>query len=151
MACRNILTDADNSRRGLISLFRLIFACVPLTVSGCALFDDRGISVKPDPGGFGREYPEDFVAAGQKIAQQQCASCHAIDQQQKSRYPGAPPFNTLLQFRDPEWLTDNLIAGNRVGHDGMPRFDFNVIAADSLVAYLEAISLDGNERADGRP
>jgi mono/diheme cytochrome c family protein len=151
MARRNTFADADNSLRGLTFLFRLIFVCVPLAVSGCALFDDRGISVEPDPGGFGREYPEDFVAAGRKIAQEQCASCHAIDQQQRSRYPGAPPFNTLLQHRDPEWLTDSFIAGNRVGHDGMPRFDFNVIAADSLVAYLEAISLGGNERTDVRP
>jgi mono/diheme cytochrome c family protein len=151
MTRRNILADADNSRRGLVFLFRLVFVCVPLTMSGCALFNDRGISVEPDPGGFGREYPEEFVAAGQAIAREQCASCHAIDQQQKSRHPGAPPFSTLLQHRDPELLTDNLIAGNRVGHAGMPRFDFNVIAADSLVAYLEAISLDRNERVDVRP
>jgi mono/diheme cytochrome c family protein len=123
-----------------------VAACL-LALSNCSILDGHPVLVEPDPAGFGREYPEDFAAAGRAIAQDRCASCHAIDQQTKSPRPDAPPFRMLLQFQSADRLADNLIAGNRVGHDGMPAFDFNVIAADSLLAYLEAIAV-GSERND---
>lgn len=131
------------SHRNRGRVFGFAIAVCLVAVSGCALFNDRVVSVEPEPASFGRDYPENFVAAGRKIAKEQCSSCHGIDQLSKSPISEAPPFNTLLQHRDPDKLADNLIAGNRVGHDGMPAFDFNVIAADSLLAYLEEIAGGG--------
>jgi hypothetical protein len=132
-------------RRTLLPISLMAALCI-VSLSGCALLYDEPVPVEPNPSSYGREYPEDFAAAGRKIALGQCASCHAIDQQSVSPDPEAPPMNTLLSRYDADRLADNLIAGNRVGHDQMPRFDFNVIAADSLIAYLEAIYMDLGER-----
>lgn len=83
---------------------------------------------------------EDVAAMGRIVVQQQCAACHAIDQQTRSPHSEAPPMNTLLAAYDPESLTEDLIEGVRVGHDDMPLFDFDVRAADAIVAYLKSIS-----------
>jgi cytochrome c553 len=128
-------------RRTLLPISLMAALCI-ISLSGCALFYDPVIPVEPDPASYGREYPENFAEAGRKIAKEQCASCHAIDRQTVSPNPDAPPLNTLLSRYDKDRLADDLIAGNRVGHDGMPAFDFNVIAADSLIAYLESIYRD---------
>jgi cytochrome c553 len=132
-------------RRTLLPISLMAALCI-VSLSGCALLYDRIIPVEPSPSSYGREYPENFAEAGRKIAQEQCASCHAIDQQVRSPDPEAPPLNTLLSRYDADRLADDLIAGNRVGHDEMPAFDFNVIAADSLIAYLESIYNDLGER-----
>jgi mono/diheme cytochrome c family protein len=46
----------------------------------------------------------------------------------------------MLALNDPDNLAYRLIDGMRVGHDEMPRFDFDIRAADALVAYLGTIS-----------
>jgi cytochrome c len=79
------------------------------------------------------------AAVGRDLVVRECASCHAIDQNKTSPRPDAPPMNTLLSRYDPEMLAEDLIEGIRVGHDDMPRFDFNPIAADALVVYLKSI------------
>jgi mono/diheme cytochrome c family protein len=81
----------------------------------------------------------DLVAVGRDLVVRECASCHAIDRDNSSPRPDAPPMNTLLARYDPEMLAEDLIEGIRVGHDDMPQFDFNPIAADALVAYLKSI------------
>jgi mono/diheme cytochrome c family protein len=100
----------------------------------------EAVPVAPDLDSFGREYPDNFAAAGRQLAVEHCASCHAIDHNSISPNRNAPPMNTLLSRYDADTLTDDLVAGVWVGHAGMPLFDFNVIAADSLVAYLETIN-----------
>ena len=132
-------------RRTLLPISLMAALCI-VSLSGCALFYSEPVPVEPNPSSYGREYPENFAEAGRKIAVEQCSSCHAIDQHSVSPDPEAPPMNTLLSRYDADHLADNLIAGNRVGHDQMPRFDFNVIAADSLIAYLETIYMDLGER-----
>lgn len=86
------------------------------------------------------EQDEDtLAAAGRDVAVRECASCHAIDQDMISPLASAPPMRTLLSRYEPDMLANDLIEGIRVGHDEMPLFDFNVAAADSLIAYLKSI------------
>lgn len=80
-----------------------------------------------------------LAAAGRSVAVRECASCHAIDQDMISPLAAAPPMRTLLSRYEPDMLANDLIEGIRVGHDEMPLFDFNVAAADSLIAYLRSI------------
>ena len=87
----------------------------------------------------------DQAAAGWRIAKDRCSSCHAIDAVLPSPRSDAPPLRHVLDIYPDEMLAERLIEGMRIGHDDMPRFDFNVIAADSLVAYLKSI------RSDARP
>ncbi|MDP3739234.1 MAG: cytochrome c [Hyphomonadaceae bacterium] len=131
--------DMLQRRRSVIPISVMAALCI-LGLASCATDDARAIAVAPDPNSYGREYADDFTNAGRQIAEQSCASCHAIGGQTRSPHPDAPPMNTLLSRYDPNTLADDLIAGIRVGHDDMPLFDFNVIAADSLIAYLESIS-----------
>jgi mono/diheme cytochrome c family protein len=86
----------------------------------------------------------ELVAAGRRIAERECSSCHAIDRTSVSPPQGAPPLRDLLFLNDPDWVAYRLIDAVRMGHDNMPVFDFDVRAADALIAYLETISSGGN-------
>jgi len=46
---------------------------------------------------------------------------------------------TLLARYEPDMLANDFIEGVRVGHDEMPFFDFDIAAADALIAYLKSI------------
>jgi mono/diheme cytochrome c family protein len=89
---------------------------------------------------YEKETDPGLIASGRQLVMKECSSCHAVDQSMKSPNPDAPPMRTVLSRYDPEMLADDLIEGIRVGHNEMPHFDFNVIAADSLIAYLKSIS-----------
>jgi mono/diheme cytochrome c family protein len=121
-----------------------VLAIAPL--SGCLSDERKSILVAPTLDAFGREYPDNFAAAGRQLAVEQCSSCHAIDHESASPNRDAPPMNTLVSRYNPDSLADDLIEGVRVGHGDMPLFDFNVIAADSLIAYLETIDKDRRQR-----
>jgi mono/diheme cytochrome c family protein len=115
-------------------------------LSGCLSNDSSPVPVAPSFDSFGREYPENFARAGRQLAMENCASCHAIDDVGVSPNPAAPPMNRLLSNYNADALANDLVAGVWVGHAGMPVFDFNVIAADSLIAYLETINQDYGKR-----
>jgi mono/diheme cytochrome c family protein len=87
----------------------------------------------------------ELVAAGRELVVRECATCHAIDNNLVSPKPDAPPMRTVLSRYDEEMLANDLIEGVRVGHDDMPHFDFNIIATDSLIAYLKSISSDQSQ------
>ena len=82
---------------------------------------------------------EGQIADGRAVAQRECATCHALDQSTASPRADAPPMRTLLARYDKDVLANELIEGIKLGHPDMPQFDFNVIAADALVAYLRSI------------
>jgi cytochrome c len=88
---------------------------------------------------LGRPHPAD-VARGRQIAERECASCHAIDSRSASPKAGAPPLRDVLGLYEADNLAYRFIEGMRVGHDDMPLFDFDVRTADTLIAYIGAIS-----------
>lgn len=127
-------------RRRRIAPIAVMASICALMLAGCGLLPSPVVDVRPDPVTFGRVYSDDLTVAGEKIAQERCMSCHP--RQRPKGYAGPPPLNRLLAHTTPDQLTDGLIAGLPVGHDGMTLFDFNVTAADALVAYLEALAGD---------
>jgi mono/diheme cytochrome c family protein len=82
----------------------------------------------------------EMIAEGRRIAERECASCHAMDQSSVSPPRGAPPLRDLLFLNDPDLVAYRLIDAVRMGHDNMPLFDFDVRAADALIAYLETLN-----------
>lgn len=80
------------------------------------------------------------IAAGREIAKRECAQCHAIERTGNSSNPGAPPLRNVLAVNDADRLAYRFIEAMRVGHDEMPLFDFDVQAADALIAYIATIS-----------
>ncbi|MFT3724006.1 MAG: cytochrome c, partial [Hyphomonadaceae bacterium] len=82
----------------------------------------------------------ELVKAGQEIAQNNCASCHALGASTKSPLADAPPLREVLNgYEDDEVLAYRFIEGMRVGHNEMPLFNFDVRGADALIAYLRSI------------
>jgi mono/diheme cytochrome c family protein len=79
------------------------------------------------------------IADGRAIAERECGQCHALDDDTESPRNDAPPLRVLLSRYDAEALATDLIEGIKLGHEDMPLFDFNVIAADALIAYLTSI------------
>lgn len=122
--------------------------------AGCAAFPQtvpaQHASPAPKPLAPDRGVDPDQAAAGWRVAKDHCAACHAIDATSSSPNREAPPLRHVLEIYPPDMLAERFIEGMRVGHDDMPRFDFNVIAADALVAYLKSIR-DNSPEVDTRP
>jgi cytochrome c len=119
-------------------------ALASLLLVSCVANGDAPEQDKARPPAFidGKYRPEldpALAADGRRIAVRECSSCHAIDDQRLSPRPEAPPLLSILWGYDPDMLAEDLIEGIRVGHDDMPHFDFDVRAADALVAYLKSI------------
>lgn len=82
------------------------------------------------------------VADGRAIAERECASCHALDHASASPRADAPPMQDLLARYDENVLANDLIEGIKLGHPDMPQFDFSVLTADALVAYLMSVQVE---------
>src|SRR5690349_1680080 len=82
----------------------------------------------------------ELIKAGEEIAKNNCASCHALGAMTKSPLEGAPPLRDVLNgYEDDEVLAYRFIQGMRVGHNEMPLFNFDVRGADAMIAYLRSI------------
>lgn len=121
----------------------LVAALMALVLAGCVapqsvpLSETAAGGWKGDPLGV----PDRAQASqGRRIAQSRCASCHAIGEHGSSPTPGAPPLRDILALYEADNLAYRFIEGMRVGHDDMPVFDFDVHAADALIAYIREIS-----------
>jgi hypothetical protein len=117
------------------SLFCLAAACMS-ALTACT--SRPTVIVAPDPMTFGQGGSE--AVAGEKIVREHCAACHSLTSAQARPNRKAPAMDTLLFVYPPDALADRLVAGAELGHRGMPVFDLNVVAADAVIAYLEAIT-----------
>ncbi len=80
--------------------------------------------------------------AGQNLAKNLCATCHALDAGKPSPNEAAPNFNTLTLTYPPEHLAEGFAEGIVVGtdaHIGMPQFELAPEQIDDLIAYLETV------------
>ncbi len=77
--------------------------------------------------------------AGQAIAANDCASCHAIDQFSASPDPAAPPFRTFGAKWPVADLQEVLAERLSVEHTEMPEFTFEERQISHLIAFLLAI------------
>lgn len=111
-------------------------------LGGCSDDGSQASQSESEPAGWGREEQpaENEVAEGKRIAERECASCHAIDRTSRSPNTAAPPLREVLAANDPENIAYRFIEAMRVGHDAMPLFDFDVKTADALIAYIKSIS-----------
>ena len=119
---------------GLVAFLTVGAGCVTAGQDGSESAHAGWKGVATDP-------PEaEAVAAGRRIAQSKCASCHSIDSASVSPNPAAPPFREFAFLNDPDWVAYRLIEGMRLGHDSMPLFDFDIRSTDVLMAYLKSIN-----------
>ena len=80
---------------------------------------------------------------GLKIAQRNCAPCHALGRTGDSANPKSPPFRTLAQRYPLSELEETMGEGMMVGHEGpeMPMFEFKPDQIEDFIAYLGSIQV----------
>tara|TARA_R110001599_G_scaffold62711_2_gene174719 strand:+ start:285 stop:728 length:444 start_codon:yes stop_codon:yes gene_type:complete len=79
------------------------------------------------------------LGQGRAIAENICATCHAIGLEGPSPHRDAIPFRDLSKNYPIEDLAEPLAEGIMVGHPDMPVFAFDPDHIDSLIAYIESI------------
>ena len=82
---------------------------------------------------------QDPASRGRALAQDFCASCHAIGRSGESPRAGAPPFRSLGRSYDLDSFDERLERGISSGHPDMPEFKFDRTDALAMQAYLRAI------------
>lgn len=87
------------------------------------------------------------INRGSRLAEVNCAMCHAVGRTGSSSAPEAPPFRTLSQNYRVSMLEESLAEGISVGHPAMPNFQFSPDDAEALVRYLETIQETGHDAA----
>ena len=83
---------------------------------------------------------DDPVAAGRVLVETYCAACHNIETEGDSPHDQAPPFRTLHERYELEWLEEGLVEGLVSGHPDMPEFEFDPRQAQAIVAYLKSLT-----------
>lgn len=87
--------------------------------------------------------PKPFYAGdaveGRKVAQELCASCHAIEPGRPSANPAAPPFSQVLESYGAGELSEDLDNAVPISHLRMPTFYLGEGHAEDLVAYLKSM------------
>ncbi len=82
---------------------------------------------------------EATAADGLRLAEINCARCHALAATGESRHPMAPPFRTLSRNYPVNALEEAFAEGILVGHRDMPEFQLEPAEIDALVRYLNSI------------
>ncbi|MDE2486165.1 MAG: cytochrome c [Alphaproteobacteria bacterium] len=84
--------------------------------------------------------PRPGVAHGARVAQRQCAGCHAVGSAGRSPNSGAPTFRDLSQRYSPLALEESLKRVSTQGHFEMRARSISSSEAADLAAYIESLS-----------
>jgi cytochrome c len=79
------------------------------------------------------------ITQGRRIAEANCAKCHAIGKFGDSPLPIAPPFRTLHLKYPVQDLEESLGEGITTGHPTMPEFRFEGDQVRDFIAYLKSL------------
>ena len=93
-------------------------------------------------------FAEGVASRGQRIAERNCATCHAVLRKGTSPNEKAPPFRTLGQRYQLQDLEEALAEGIMVGHEApeMPLFEFTSRQIADFMAYLRSIQVKSELR-----
>jgi tetratricopeptide (TPR) repeat protein len=83
---------------------------------------------------------EALIHDGQALAQEHCASCHAIGKQGESLNKRAPAFRDLQRGYPILALREPLSRGIARPHDEMPTFVFSDHEIDMIIAYINSLA-----------
>lgn len=85
------------------------------------------------------------VEAGRKLAERNCAACHAIGVEGASGNPRSPTLRDLYKRYPMARVEEQLREGMLAGHRSMPRMRFSDRQLDDLIAYLRSIQLPNRQ------
>lgn len=78
----------------------------------------------------------DDVAEGNRLARNNCASCHALGRIGASPLPAAPPFREMFHNYDEGELEDSFNDGIVASHPAMPDWEMTPDQARQIAAYI---------------
>jgi mono/diheme cytochrome c family protein len=93
----------------------------------------------PDPQAANAAPQDTQIETGRRLAELNCASCHAVGAEGASRNPDAPPLRRLAERYPATLMADAFPQRMAVGHPAMPEFPFDTAEIDALLAYLLSI------------
>lgn len=79
------------------------------------------------------------IEEGRRLAEVNCASCHAVGATGESRHPTAPPFRQLSRNYPVNALEEAFAEGILVGHPDMPEFQMQPEQIQDLLGYIQSI------------
>jgi mono/diheme cytochrome c family protein len=79
------------------------------------------------------------IESGQKMAMEQCGTCHAIARDTQSPMRDAPPFTYLGRNYPISSLAEALAEGMITGHDAMPEWELAPAEIRGLLAYIQSV------------
>lgn len=79
------------------------------------------------------------IAAGQRMAEEQCGTCHAVARDTQSPMRNAPPFSYLGRNYPVSSLAEALAEGMITGHDGMPEWQLEPAQIRGLLGYIQSV------------
>lgn len=79
------------------------------------------------------------IEAGQKMAVEQCGTCHAVARDTQSPMRNAPPFSYLGRNYPISSLAEALAEGMITGHDGMPEWELEPAEIRGLLGYMQTV------------
>jgi mono/diheme cytochrome c family protein len=89
----------------------------------------------PDPGSISR---------GERLAERNCAACHAVGRRGGSPNASAPPFRDLHRRYPADALEEAFRRGLLRRHPAMPEFRFLPREINDLTAYLKSLRQGGD-------
>jgi mono/diheme cytochrome c family protein len=104
------------------------FLALPLTLMACAQTTTTAAPARNTD-----------VAEGRRLAEINCATCHAIGASGESRHPMAPPFRTFSHDYPVNALQEAFAEGILVGHPAMPEFQLEPQQIEDLLGYIESV------------
>jgi mono/diheme cytochrome c family protein len=118
-----------------LGIFRAAALLFALSISACA-----GVLSPHPPAAAAQEQASSAsIAEGRRLAEINCARCHAIGTEGESRHPMAPRFRRLSQNYAVNMIEEAFAEGVLVGHRDMPQFEFEPAQINALVDYLNSI------------
>lgn len=84
------------------------------------------------------------VKWGERIAQANCARCHAIGSAGGSPNGFAPPFRDLRRLYPADTLNDAFMPNTLIGHAPMPNFAMRADDMGDLLAYVQSVQVPGS-------
>ncbi len=94
---------------------------------------------------------ETAYGKGLRLAETNCARCHAIGVSGASPFAPAPPFREVAKNYTPEELVDGFMEGLAVRHQAMPDWDMTMDQAEALATYIMALGGNAETKSGDSP
>ncbi len=79
------------------------------------------------------------VAHGKRLAEANCARCHATGMDDDSPFPAAIPFRNISAFYPVQALEEAFAERIETGHPAMPVFEVTIPQLRAIIAYIETL------------